>query len=450
MTDFSAHKIAPGDADYVEKYNALLDELNSSVNAIKGQIGSTKVYEPDVHLFTENQAVKRAVGELSVERATDATYFDKYDVMRTAAVDEIRLNEKGVLIESSSENMLLNSRPIDGSSTRCILTEDSTKGVDGVSLATKMTVDLMTGNTATVSFGYTTVADGKSYIKSVFAKSGNGSGAGRFLLLETDGFSVWSNSGRVMFDLVDGTVVDGTGLVYTSGNYSITKIGDWYLCSITMLCMLDFTVGNELQMWDGETSTANFNGNGTDYIYIDRIQVEEGGGATSHIPTAGTPIPRGADNISLPALNNIPASTQPQSIAVYVEKHGFDVAEIVWSAGHTNDDFRVYFSKSSTEVFVRFEASGLSIIKNLGYPEQFKGLLICTFDGANIDFYIDEQHVGTRPVTQTNSNVLANPIEFGHQTGYFRANSIHLKDFRIWDGYVLSESDRALLLAEYS
>jgi hypothetical protein len=415
MTDFSAHKIAPGDADYVAKYNALLDELNSSVNAIKGQIGSTKVYEPDVHLFTENQAVKRAVGELSVERATDATYFDKYGVLRTAAIDEIRLNEKGVLIESSSQNIMLYSNKMNTPVTL---------------------VGTLTNNVGTLQNGdnYHQVdftANVQSRLYETTTEQMAAAGAGTY----TVSIMMWCASGTdtvrlAGFDdnsyiISDDITIDSTPRFY-SFTFETTRTGSQYVAIYNSS--------------DGLART----------IFWCNVNLEKQPFATSYKATLSSTSTRYVDNINLPALNNIPASTQPQSIAVYVEKYGFYDAEIIWAAGETFDDFRMYFSVSSGVVSVRFQASGIFVIKSLGVISEFKGLLIGTFDGSKIDFYVGDEHIGSAAVSKTNSNVLKRPIDFGQQRGTYHAKSIHLKDFRIWDGYVLSESDRALLLAEYS
>jgi len=434
MTDFSAHRIAPGDADYVEKYNALLDELNASVNAIKGQIGSTKVYEPDVHLFTENQAVKRAVGELSVERATDATYFDKYGVLRTAAIDEIRLNEKGVLIEDESENLLVSAIPDESSwaSTRCILASNSTKAPDGTQTASKLIVDDIT-TPPYIFQGYSSQYEyisGEHYTAAYFVKAGTASIAR--VTLHSNAFSEAS----LTIDLVTGAVAAQDGVV----SYKVIELHDgWFLLTLTALSISSTSTYAPLLYV--------FNGDVGDYLYVWHAQLEKSSILTSPIDGGGTRI---YDNINLPALNNIPASTQPQSIAVYVEKYGFYDYEAVWAVGNITDDYRMFFNLYLEQPFVQVTIGGEFISYPLGYVTEFKGLLIVTFDGVEASFYVNDVKVGSKIVSKTNSNVLDNPISFGHQAGTIRAKSIHLKDFRIWDGYVLSESDRALLLAEYS
>jgi len=146
---------------------------------------------------------------------------------------------------------------------------------------------------------FISIEQNKNYVKSVFAKAGSASGAGRYLLLETDNYATWTYTGYVIFDLVEGTVHGGSGAVYANNDYFIESAGNgWYRCGIIMRCKNTATTTTEIQNSDGSINT-QFAGDGSSGIYIWGAQVEEGAFPTSYIPTSGSAITRQADNASM-------------------------------------------------------------------------------------------------------------------------------------------------------
>jgi len=60
-------------------------------------------------------AMDTGVGFISYTRASTATYIDRYGVMKTAGINEPRINERGLLIETEATNTLLYSSDMSNS-----------------------------------------------------------------------------------------------------------------------------------------------------------------------------------------------------------------------------------------------------------------------------------------------------------------------------------------------
>jgi hypothetical protein len=104
-----------------------------------GMARINRINDPLVHLFAPNAVVKTLNGPLSVVRGSTATYIDRYGVLQTAGVDEIRVNANGALLESGSTNLLPNSTPsLSGSYGTAAFESNAASAPDGTLTASKV------------------------------------------------------------------------------------------------------------------------------------------------------------------------------------------------------------------------------------------------------------------------------------------------------------------------
>lgn len=274
--------------------------------------------------LSDNLDLLVGTGTATFTRSTTATFVDKIDgLIKTAAADVARFETEGVLLEGASTNLLLGSEEFDDASwskLRASVTANDIASPDGTTTADKLTVDSTSASTHLVQSNSISFTSGNTYTKSVYAKAGNGSGAGRYILLETDSFARWSNDGHVRFDLVNGVVQGGAGSVFSNSDFKMESFGNgWFRCSINMICASTGSAAQEIQMSDGSAST-NFDGNGTDFIYIWGGQVEEANDTSSYIPTTSASVTRASDNLSIDAAN-IPDPDAEYSIGMTFDLH---------------------------------------------------------------------------------------------------------------------------------
>jgi len=244
---------------------------------------------------------------ITLTRASDATYFDREGVLKSASSGVLRYHydpatreRRSLLVEGSAINLFLQSRfAATWSATRATLTANDTTGKDGTTGAAKLTTDSTAANTHGLVQNVS-ITSGKSYCKSVLAKAGSGSGAGRYLCMQSDSFVNWSGTGNAFFDLISGTVVSGAGVLYSNGQYGMLDVGDgWYLCWIWMTASVTNATVLQAIFMASTAGASVFDGNGTDYIYLDEAQFEEGTSPSSRIRTTTATVTRAADSLAI-------------------------------------------------------------------------------------------------------------------------------------------------------
>ena len=228
-----------------------------------------------------------------VSRASTGTYFDSAGVMRTAPVNQPRLNynfvggawtQPTVLIEPASTNIVSYSEQFDNAfwtKGGASITANTTTAPDGTT-----TADTLTENSSTsehiVYCGFTSEA--AYYTLSVFAKANT-----------RNWISLYANGVWQSFNLAAG-VIGTTGSAVSA---TITPVGNgWYRCVVTRLMtatnnywQLNIATGDNTSL----SSPISYTGNGTGSVYIWGAQVEKTYGATSYIPTSATAVARAAD-----------------------------------------------------------------------------------------------------------------------------------------------------------
>ena len=226
-------------------------------------------------------------------RASTGTYFDSAGVMRTAPINQPRLNynfvgsawtQPSVLIEPASTNIVSYSEQFDNAfwtKGNASITANTTTAPDGTT-----TADTLTENSSTsehiVYCGF--ISEAAYYTLSVFAKANTRN----WISLYAGG--IWQS-----FNL-------STGVVGTTGSAvsaTITPVGNgWYRCVVTRLMtatndywQLNIATGDNTSL----SSPISYTGNGTGSVYIWGAQVEKTYGVTSYIPTVASTVTRAAD-----------------------------------------------------------------------------------------------------------------------------------------------------------
>jgi hypothetical protein len=256
-------------------------------------------------------AIGRPAEVVTLTRASDATFFGRNGVLETAgsnglrfAYDPVTREPRGLLVEGAATNLYKQSRLASGwNPARCAITPNDAIGPDGTMGAARVTVDGSAGITHYLYQPGVPIAAGAKYCRSFFAKAGSGSGAGRRIATGTS-FTPSANwiegtSNIVHFDLASGAVVAGSGPIYTNGQYGMLPAGDgWYLCWTWMTAAITTTENSVILMADDAGSTI-FSGNGSDHIFVDEIQFEEGTQPSSRIRTTTATASRAADRLTI-------------------------------------------------------------------------------------------------------------------------------------------------------
>lgn len=229
---------------------------------------------------------------VGVAMATTCSVNDTFTI-DNISVQEVTFNPRGLLIEESRQNLLLQSRDM----TQAAWVKDFSTaarnqvGIDGASnTACKITPDT-SSNIHRVS-QVATIVTTTAYTYSVVAK------AAGYNFLYING-AAGPNAGQVCFNLSTGTIA-----ATTNGTGTITSLGGgWYRCSVTAT-----SAGTAFQGYlqvnnSGVATDTTFVGDGTSGIIVDCAQLEVGAFATSIIPTTTTALTRAADSASMTGTN---------------------------------------------------------------------------------------------------------------------------------------------------
>jgi len=242
---------------------------------------------------------------ITLARASDATYFDRDGVLKTAGSNVLRhtydpatREPKGLLVEGGATNLFLQSRfAASWNTSRSTKTANDTLGKDGTMGAATLTIDNTAGNSHYI-YQPVSFESGKKYCKSILAKAGTQVGdGGRCLRFGPDSSANFIETGAVCFDLVEGVVSAGTGTIYSGGQYGMIDLGEgWYLCWVWMTAQATSSVNQVFYMAKGD-GNPSLDGNGQDSIHIDEAQFEEGTAPSSRIRTTTVTASRSADSV---------------------------------------------------------------------------------------------------------------------------------------------------------
>lgn len=212
---------------------------------------------------------------------------------------EVTFTPRGLLIEESRTNLLLQSRDMTNAAwTKTDVTPARTQvGIDGVANSACLMTEGTLGTAATRQTSAAITA-GSTITASFVVKRGN---TDIIQLIAAD--STGAKGGNAWFNLATGAKLSvvswGGGTGFTS---AITPLGGgWYRCAVTAIPDGVYTQG---MAWiaSANADLSNTRVSGATYI-VDAAQLEVGAFATSIIPTGAATVTRAADNASMTGTN---------------------------------------------------------------------------------------------------------------------------------------------------
>ena len=240
---------------------------------------------------------------ITFTRTTTATYFGADGLLKTAAINEPRIEYdpitgecKGLLIEESRTNLVGWSDTFNSvmwSKFSTSVSHDMATAPNGGTGADKLIEDTSSAQHR-ITQGVT-VADNTVLTASIFVKAAERTRC-RLSINAKD-----STFPGAFFDLELGFVVS---TVSSPLSVDITPIGDgWFRLSVAANVKSGASpVGLNFYLIPGG-STISYTGDGTSGLYIWGAQLEAGSFPTSYIKTEATAVTRGADNASVTGAN---------------------------------------------------------------------------------------------------------------------------------------------------
>ncbi|MDM5067320.1 LamG domain-containing protein [Aeromonas salmonicida] len=224
------------------------------------------------------------------ERASSATYFDKSGSLKTAGINEPRIEARGLLCEGARTNTIPTSAialaPTTGvTHYRVIISDTGKKFADG-RMWPKVCQDTSTDTHSITGLGNFGSTGDKYVCASVFVE-----------FAELDSIQLWVRDHTAVGNFASITLKkDGTYTLSTGGSVSDAQCGviktpagirPWVSCKMVN----PGQVRNQIYPKDS-WSTA---GDGISGIYVTELQLEEGPTPSSLIQTTGTASTRAAD-----------------------------------------------------------------------------------------------------------------------------------------------------------
>jgi hypothetical protein len=270
---------------------------------------------------------------ITFTRASAGWYFNSGGVLTSAATnaprldyDPVTLAPRGLLIEESRVNLLLQSEDFSSASYgkgETTVTANVINGPTGTLVADRLIESTTASAFHYVNQAVTKAASAAAYTFSVFLKD-----AGRQVIVtvEADG----SNGASMRVNLATGAITGAAAAygTFAAASGSLTAVGGgWYRAAITATTGTETTLRGSVALHTGSTNV--YTGDGVSGAYLFGVQLEAGAFATSYIPTAASTVTRAADVASLP----VPAV--PTRTNLLLRSAEFDNA--AWVAGGNGD-----------------------------------------------------------------------------------------------------------------
>ena len=352
-------------------------------------------------------------------RASSATVVNKDGLIETVGSGEPRIDfsndAKGaLLLEPTRMNILSYSEDFSNAywqRYRGSITSNVTTSPDGTLNASRYQEDNQNGGHLFRRSGLS-ITNQLSYTGSIFAKKGELTS----VRLASNSNSRWVAGAE--FNLENGTVMSGTGVIENYGN-------GWYRCSIS---------GNAIQT----TGDAGFEiytsvgvGRDGDGLFMYGAMFEQGSYATSYIPTSGSAATRSADSSSQTVPSGIIGQTEGVLFIDFV--HEDSIPSDRWYV-NLNDGGSNYIAIGhySTVLYMRMFNGGEQAPINYNIPlvigKRYK--VAVSYALNNVSFYVD----GVLFDTDTNATIPSTSI-VSLQRGSFiskaKVNEVKLYNTRL-------------------
>ncbi len=288
-----------------------------------------------------------------------------------------------LLLEPQSTNLITYSEDfITGwQYFRGTIVANATTSPDGTLNASKYQEDSQTGSHLFRRQSLS-LTNGLPYTGSIFLKKGELTS----VILQSNSFSRWVASAT--FDLENGTVTSGTGVIDDYGN-------GWFRCSIS---------GNAVQTTSDaglEVYTSVGAGRDGDGLYMYGGMFEQGSYPTSYIPTNGSTVTRDAETCTNAGNSTLINSTEgvlyAEIAALADDISGFRVLGIS-DGGSTN---RIFIGYTSNNIYANVGSS-----TTIGSPytptnaSNFHKVAL-KYENNNCKFFVDGSQIGSTTTSIT-------------------------------------------------
>jgi hypothetical protein len=257
-------------------------------------------------------------------RSTTATYEDSTGVIRTAAINEPRIDFdpttlacSGLLLEEARTNLTLRSDDFANAAwfkSELTASANSTTSPDGTANADLLAETTVNGGHNIYPNTLAVVTAGSAYTASVFLKKGPGATAPDFVVL-TFITAAFGNV-RALFNVSTGAIGQTVGSPIVSAKQYPSG---WWRVSITATATASVGGAGMILYFNNNnptTSISNYAGQTTSNLYIWGAQFELGAFPTSYIPTTTASVPRGVDVLEITGANFSNFWNQPEGTLV--------------------------------------------------------------------------------------------------------------------------------------
>jgi len=369
------------------------------------QVRKSLLDNPLCHLFKTNKLVDTSAptgtdSDITFTRASTATYVDRYGIVKTAAVDTIREEKDGFLIEEASTNVATYSEQFDNSvwgKNTVTVTANNVVAPDGT-----MTADKLVG----------TGAD--SYIFQSFAA---------ISILSTASIWLRADTSKSCALLLLGGVTQVKFI-------SLTTEWQRFEINSTDVSNNNFIIGGYNTIALNET------------IYAWGAQIEQSLAATSYIPTVATPVTRIADRALLPVLNNV--VTKELSIFGIISNASATTTgnKFIFRMPVVAGYLALFHRPSNNGFNVRYDDGSAAVGRTI-YSTENTAYFALTVDESNVKLNINGTEATATKLSDP-SLLLANNVPFFGSTGAALLSG-NIKDLRIYD-FALNANEIEYLL----
>jgi hypothetical protein len=305
-----------------------------------------------------------------------------------------------LLLEGQRTNINTQSEYFGASSwnkARMSITDNAVTSPEGVQNAANFVED-STSNSHPLYDSFA-VSSGTSYTVSMFAKKGS---------RDYFRFNAATSSSIAFFNLANGTVHSGTGIIEDFGN-------GWYRCSMTFTAT---STSEDIYIEPSiNGSSANYQGDGSVSMSIYGFQLEAGSYVSSYIPTYGVSSTRVADSCSKTGISELIGQTEG---TFYVETKSIandgTFKQIAFDDGTTSNLITIDYTSTDNQLrsFIRDGGTAYSMTATITDSTAFNKIAI---KAKNNDFamWVNGTEVATS-ATATYPNNLSN-IKFNNGSG---------------------------------
>lgn len=329
-------------------------------------------------------------------RASSATVVNKAGLIETVGTGIPRIDFLGntngaLLLEPQRTNLITYSNDFTNSGWshfRGTITANAIISPDGTLNASRYQEDSQTGSHMFRRQSLS-ITNGLSYTGSIFAKKGELTS----IILQSNSSSRWVASAT--FDLENGTVTSGTGVIENYGN-------GWYKCSIS---------GNAVQTTADaglEILTSSSVGRNGDGLYMYGAEFEQSSYPTSYIPTQGSTVTRVAEICTGAGNDQVINSTEG---VLYAEIEGFtnggqgDIY-LTMSDGSSVNSIQLLLHNTANRINFRVRSANvLEVnISDLTFNQDTNNKIACLYSSGKFSLWIN----GIEGVSTVSGNVPSN------------------------------------------